>query len=1170
MIIRVWLFLFFFSLTICVFGQPVINEVVSANNSGIVDEDNEHVDWIEMYNPSNAPVDLKNYSLKDKWDDADAWVFPSVILNPKAFLLVFASGKDRAIYGLKYKTIIEKGADWQYLDSPGEAVGTSWRYIGFNASAWQTGKSGFGYGDNDDETTIKPLSSIYIRKEFQISNLAELKRMVLHVDYDDAFIAFINGEPVAKANLTALNDENTSFTVTTDHEAQMYQGNPPNRFDIDLNEVDLVEGTNVLAIQGYNISAGSSDFTLIPMLTLGSTRYTIDEIPSYFSLSEGELHTNFKVSSEGESLYLFDNNKELIDSVLVLPLPVDVAYGRYPDGTNNWSYFQLPTPGLANTNPVSVLINDSIYFSQPAGFYQQTVQVSLSSNASGVIRYTTNGAEPTATSTLASGLIGLSKTGVIRAALFTSQGFRGEVFTNSYFINSSYKLPVVMLSTEPDNFWGYNDGILVTGPNAQTGDPHYGANYWMDWEKPVHFEYFDKNGLQQISQGAGVKITGGWSRVNTQKSMALYARSIYGKGSFNYALFNDRPFDKFESFIMRNSGNDWFYTMLRDGYVSEAVKNLDVDRLAYQPVVIYLNGEYWGILNMREKPNEHYFASNYDVDPSELNLLDGNGWVVNGEATRYSEMIAFLQNHDLSNNEDYERIASTINIDCFIDYVLIEIYDNNQDWPGNNIKFWNTTNEHSKFRWLLYDTDFGMGIYNSNDYSEDAITFATEIANVDWPNPPWSTLLLRRMLTNADFRIRFVNRMADLLNTTFLPNTMTEKLDSVTRLIEPYIEQHQQKWGRNYNGWKDKVQVIYDFVSKRPSYIRSQFVHYFGLSKTYSLSLMVSDIVGGQIQINTITPSEYPFNGFYFSGIPIQLTARPKPGYRFVKWEGASNSTDIEIGLNQSSTTNLKAIFEPVTAGETVVVINEINYKSNEDFNAGDWVELYNAGSQTVDLSGWYLTDSKDDHPYVFGNGQLLYPKAYLVVCESDKNFTTAYPDIKNHIGNFEFGLGSDGDRVQLMDFGGNIIDQVSYLSTEPWPIEPFSTSATLELKDPQLDNSQFNNWDSGLNGGTPGQKNSTYTSNYILTIGQQQAYCFPTRFSDFTTLCFYGTSESAYTIQLINIQGQVKKTLHGVLNVEGNYYLDIFTASEQYPPGMYLVKVKTEDRSETIKVIKQ
>ena len=266
MIVRIWILVLFCFSEIFVSGQVVINEVVSANSTGIIDKDKEHVDWIELYNSSDLAVDLKDYSIKDNLDDSDGWAFPSVILKPKTYLLVFASGKDRAVFGLKYKTIIEKGDDWQYVDSPNESIGTSWRNVGYNATGWKTGGSGFGYGDDDDETTIKPLQAIYIRKEFEIANLTEIKRMVLHVDYDDAFIAFVNGEPVAMANLAVLNEDYTSVSVNSDHEAQMYKGSPPDRFDINLEDVTLYEGTNVLSLQGYNVSSGSSDFTLIPML----------------------------------------------------------------------------------------------------------------------------------------------------------------------------------------------------------------------------------------------------------------------------------------------------------------------------------------------------------------------------------------------------------------------------------------------------------------------------------------------------------------------------------------------------------------------------------------------------------------------------------------------------------------------------------------------------------------------------------------------------------------------------------------------------------------------------------------------------------------------------------------------------------------------------------------
>lgn len=760
---------------------------------------------------------------------------------------------------------------------------------------------------------------------------------------------------------------------------------------------------------------------------------------------------------------------------------------------------------------------------------------------------------------------------MIRAATFHQGEISGEILTNTYFRNTNHQLPVISISSDPKNFFDYNEGILVEGPNAQQGDPKYGANYWMDWEKPIHFEYFDQSKQLKIDQKAGIKVFGGWSRMSAQKSVAIFARNIYGNNRFSYNFFSDRKHEAYKSFLLRNSGNDWYYTMLRDGYVSEVVKTLDVDRLAYQPTVVYLNGEYWGILNMREKPNEHYLAANHGVDPNSVNRLEANRLVIQGTGESYNDLIDFVQNTTILNDYDYARAANDIDVSNFIDYQLIQIYINNRDWPGNNIKYWNTSKEYSKFRWILYDTDFGLGLYGNSDYTLNTIEFATAPYGPSWPNPPWSTLLLRRMLSNEQFKIQFINRMADLINTVFEPASMNSVLDSVAALVESDIADHQSKWGRNYNSWNNNVNAIPPFNNERPYHVRSHFRSFFKLNRTHDVILTVSDIKAGQIKISTITPKNYPFTGLYFSDVPINFVALPKPGYKFIRWENASTLNNPEITLTLTRNIRLHAVFERDHSTDYQVVINEINYRSNNEYDTGDWIELYNAGNQTIDLSGWILSDNNVANGYVFKEGDVIYPNGYLVVTNNVAKFKTVNPKVEPVSGNFEYGLSNTGDMIVLRDANNRTIDIVVFGILNPWPEEPLTTSATLELIHPDLDRNLYSSWQAGPLGGTPGKRNDSRTSieTFELKANAHQASCFPTQFFDYTTLRFYSPGNSSYTITIYDMQGRVKNSLQGELHEQGTHYIDIFTESGKYQKGMHLVKLQTNLGTETIKVIK-
>jgi hypothetical protein len=361
-------------------AQVVINEVVSSNSSGIADDSGENPDWIELFNASDNPVNLEGYSLNDDPDASSGWFFPDVVMEPESHLLVFASGKNRSSESFYLKTIISEGDSWQYYVPSGGAPDEGWRKPGFDANGWQNGASGFGYTDGDDNTVINPLQLIYIRKAFEVENPVSIQKMILHVDYDDAFAAFINGKLVAQANLSFTNPGNYySVSVPTDHEAVMYSDNAPDAFDVDLSEVGLQEGENILSIQGYNISNTSSDFSLILFFTIGSSEFDDDSVEAFMGVKgqPQSFHTNFKITSDGESVYLFNPEGVVVDSVFVKPLNPDVSYGRYPDGQNSWSYFNIPTPCGANQNPEDFLPNDSVYFSVPAGFYESSLQVEI-------------------------------------------------------------------------------------------------------------------------------------------------------------------------------------------------------------------------------------------------------------------------------------------------------------------------------------------------------------------------------------------------------------------------------------------------------------------------------------------------------------------------------------------------------------------------------------------------------------------------------------------------------------------------------------------------------------------------------------------------------------------------------------------------------------------------
>jgi hypothetical protein len=1166
-------------------AQVCINEFLTSNIKGIVDEDNDYSNWLELYNKTDTTVDLNGYSLTDDNLIKDKWIFPEVIMPQHSNLLLFASGKDRRIPHVTYQTIIDMGDDWQYK-IPSADIGTAWTTTGFDTTGWLTGKSGFGYGDGDDSTVL-PIAtiSVFIRKEFTLSNIGDIANLLLHVDFDDGFVAYLNGHEIARDNLgTPGTVVPYNYVTGVAREASMYLGGSPTLYLVSNPRKFLVNGVNVIALQGHNSDAGSSDLSLIPILTVGRAGegYT-EHLSPYIHLTIGKnLHTNFLLDTIPKQVYLYSPARNLLDAAGSLKLINDISYGRKPDGSSNWYYFATPTPGSLNTTQGvgSMIIGNPVVFSTPGGKHIGGVNLTLSTlNPADNIYYTLNGSLPTQSSNHYTGVIHISSSCSVEARAFSSTTLPGPVCSNTYITDINHDLPIICVSTDSLNLWDDNTGILVLGPNADSAvAPNFGANFWQDWEKPAHIEFYDNQGTKFIDQDAGIKVFGSWSRANPQKSLAITCRKEYGENSFDYKFFSDKTIDKFKSIVLRNGGNDYYYTRMRDEFTTQMASEMDLDRQAFQPAAFYLNGKYWGLMNIREKVNEHFFSENDDVDKDSVNLLQLGGDTLQGSNADYLSILDFLStNTTLQNDDKYNWVAGKIDLDNYIQYNLTEIYINNGDWPGNNIKFWNTRVAGSKWRWILYDTDFGYGLYDNSAYSFNTLQFALEPNGPGWPNPPWSTLFFRRMVTNLKFRNNFINQYADRLNTTFLPDIIGKRIDSLKALYNLEIQYHLIRWGGSYDFWLGQVDAMKVFGQQRPAYARTHLQEVFNLSDQLNVKVEVSDINAGRVKVNTVYPKAYPFNGIYFKNLPIKLMAVPKPGYKFVKWEGTNNSTDRTIDFDMAAAGNFKAYFEEAAPTDRNLVINEINYSSSSAFDTKDWIEIMNNGVTTVDLTGWHISDSEPDSGLLFPSGMALAPDEYLVICKNLKDFRTIHPDIHNSIGDFPFGLSSEGDAVRLYDEENKVMDAVDYYIDSPWPENADGTGNTIELINPTSDNTKGINWKgSNCLGGTPGAPNSwdsvTNIETYKLNENTTDFECFPNPFNDFTTIQFKVNSAGNYLLEVVDLNGRLVSILAKEYLNTGIYYIDWFGKNqngEYLPAGVYNIRLSNKNFIENIKTIK-
>lgn len=1158
--ITFFVFILFFSLHFSLSGQDsdlYINEIVADNAGGIQDEFKDFSDWIELYNSGASAINLKGYSLTDDPNDSAKWKFPNFSLSPEQYLHVFASGRNLFSLPVIWFTEVDWGDEWKYI-IPDAATPANWNTLNFIDTGWNTGISGFGYGDDDDSTFLSEGTiSVYLRTSFSIDNIQNIERGLLHIDYDDAFVAYLNGAEIGRANIGTPGTEVVfdQLALNTDHEAKLYSGGKPDMFIIKNIRDYLVEGVNIFAVEVHNAGASSSDLTAIPFLTLGYADYTGEAYTNkILDLPGSSIHTNFKLSRGGEFLGLYDPEGNVVDTLTFDSQSPNISYGRSSINPSVWGYFVEPTPASKN-GEISFDFSKRTVFSIPGGFYTGPQFVSLAVEGSSTsIYFTLDGTTPDLNSILYTTPISLDSTSVVRARTFGNIEIPSEIVTQTYFINEDVNLPFISIVTNPDNLFSDESGIYVTGTNGKRGSCDATIrNLNQDWERPVNLELYNKSGEMILNQIAGIKIFGGCSRTRyPQKSFSLFARSEYGKGSFKGQLFPDKEIYKFEAFILRSSADDQTKTMIKDAFAHYVqIEHMDIDYQAYRPTVVFINGAYWGIHNMREKINEHYLAGNFGVDPDDVNILQGGGSEVFGDGTGYHAMVDFAASNDMTDPENYKYIQSKMNVNQYIDYQIANIYLAEVDWPGNNIKFWNSNNQnYNKWRWITFDRDQTFLSYR---IQTDALALATAIDAPGWPNPPWSTLLFRRMLTNKEFRNKFIQIYAYHMNMTFDADRIFGFVDSFKAGIEDEIPRHIERWGGQVDPemneswtapptfntiaeWESNLREIKSFAEQRPAYVVQHINKKFGLAGLVSLDIGLNNNEAGKVKIYH---KEIPYGGYsgdHFRDVPLKIKAISKSGFQFSHWtisttEGEEMNEMAIIEITLTSPTILTAHFvDKLNNSDPLVLINEINYNSPVNKNPGDWVELYNNSGEVIDLENWQLKDEDDQHVFTFMRDMELNPHKYLVICESVDDFITIFPDVDNRIGDLGFKFSNSGEVIRLYDDNGILIDSVRYDDAKPWPELPDGSGPTLELIHPDLDNDLPGSWTASTQSGTPGRVNHTITGQPPLVMDSNEQISLYTNYPNpviTSTIISYSIDNPGHVIlKIIDIMGNELETM--------------------------------------------
>ena len=589
------------------------------------------------------------------------------------------------------------------------------------------------------------------------------------------------------------------------------------------------------------------------------------------------LHANFKLSADGEELALSDPSGKIIDSLSYGLQDPNISMGRVSDGSPQWGFSTRPTPGLPNeAGSFEGIVKNLADFSPLGGIFTHPVMVTLNNTFGGTIRFTTDGSEPSEASPIYQSPLSIDKHTVVRARIYQDGRMPGPVATHSYFINSDGSigsLPVISIASAPANFWDPAIGIYV-------------QSFKPEWEIPINIELFENDGSDRagFNLAAGTKINGLYSWQLPQKMLGIYFRKAYGASKLEYPLFFDKEVRVFNSFALRASGSDWAHTLFRDGMAQNATQpGMDVEILGFRACVVFFNGQYMGIHNIRSKQDEDFVVESNQLGDTKIDMIAYETTVEAGDFVQY-QAFKTLYHQDLSVQANYELVAEQMDIPNFTDFIIAEIYSGNTS-IDHNVMAWKPK-DFGKWRWLLADLDRGFG-----DPALNLIPFYLNKSVY-----PFSYLM-----QNPGYSRAFGLRLADLLFTTYNPIRMSSFIDGFAQNIEAEIPRHIERWkgtSSSYGNpissvsyWEGKVSDSKYFAAMRPTVLLNNLKNY-GFNSISNLNVSTQPLESGKITFNGELILVDNCSGKYPDGGEITLQAEPLSGYTFKGWE---QSLSIEL-----------------------------------------------------------------------------------------------------------------------------------------------------------------------------------------------------------------------------------------------------------------------------------
>jgi hypothetical protein len=725
--------------------------------------------------------------------------------------------------------------------------------------------------------------------------------------------------------------------------------------------------------------------------------------------TESYLHTNFKFTqTNGDEFVVLSNaNGTIVDKTAVEVTALAHSRGRRLGQGPTWYIFTQPTPAFENEGPWYKAYAPRPKIQTKAGFYDGAVETEVTATAGFQLRYTLDGRNVSQEDALYTGSLTIDNTSVLKVRHFSDDTLvlPGLMDFATYFINEpETDLPVVSVASD--------DAVTLA-----EGD--------RDLNPISSFEYFNGDGNKKATSFGELDSHGQDSWINPQRSLDWISRDEMGYNSgIKEKIFKYSERDEYQRIILRASGDDNYpsvgdqdhegSTHIRDEYVHTLVQNSDMhlDVRAVERCLVYLNGQFWGVYTLREKPDDHdYIEYTYKQDKYDIQFLKtwGESWAEYGEETAirdWETLRDYILQNDMSDPQNFKTVEEQLDLTSLMDYMIANLSVVSSDWMNYNTGWWRGLNPeggHQKWAYIMWDNDATFdyyinysGVPNTNPdaqacdlediasymdffFPADTTWVVTEADSFfidgQWYYFPADSfyvypdlgkhekIFLKLMDENIDFRNRYFARYADMNSTIFRCDVMLSTLDSLLNIVTPEMPRQVERWGGSMQEWQQNIETLKDFISRRCTLINDGIANCYNLSGPYQVVLQTDPPQSGSIRFNTLTHTTLPWTGVYFGNMNQSLVATAKAGYTFEGWQTVKGTTSFE---SQNSTTTsatitapdtLVAVFRNITATHEQNINTLTFYPNptsglvsitNQDYADGSAYEIINADGKKV------------------------------------------------------------------------------------------------------------------------------------------------------------------------------------------------------------------------------